>query len=76
LAGRAISADAMAAFPDLDACRAGLGASGVPYMRELADLTAREARAWRPDYADLNGIEREGAFAAAVPALGAKEKDA
>jgi tagatose 1,6-diphosphate aldolase len=75
LAGRAIWADAMAAFPDLNACRAGLRASAVPYMRELAVLTTAEARGWRCDYADLRGIEAEGTFAAAVPALGAMEDD-
>jgi tagatose 1,6-diphosphate aldolase len=75
LAGRAIWADAMTGFPDLDACRAGLRASAVPYMRELAALTAAEAPAWRCDYADLRAIDREGAFAAAVPALATKEAE-
>ena len=74
LAGRAIWADAMAGFPDLDACRAALRASGVPYMRDLAALTAAEARPWHCDYADLRGIDREGEFAAAVPALAAMEE--
>jgi tagatose 1,6-diphosphate aldolase len=75
LAGRAIWADAMAAFPDLDACRAQLCASGVPYLRDLAALTADEAPAWRCDYADLSGIDREGEFVAAVPALAATDND-
>jgi tagatose 1,6-diphosphate aldolase len=73
LAGRAIWADAMAAWPDREACRAGLRASGVPYMRELAALTAAAARGWQCDYDDLRGIGREGEFVAAVPALGAME---
>jgi tagatose 1,6-diphosphate aldolase len=72
LAGRAIWAEAMAAFPDLDACRAALRDSGVSYMRGLAALTGRRADGWRVDYADLQGIDREGAFATAV---GATEKD-
>ena len=75
LAGRAIWADAMAAFPDIEGCRAALRASGVPYMRALAALTAAEARGWRCAYDDLGGIGREGAFAAAVPALGATEDE-
>ena len=60
----------MAAFPDLAACRNGLRETAVPYMRELAAVVAAEGRAWRADYTDLAAIDREGAFAAAVPALG------
>jgi tagatose 1,6-diphosphate aldolase len=70
LAGRSIWAEAMAAFPDLARCRGGLRENAVPYMRELAAVVAAEGHAWRADYQDLAGIDREGAFAAAVPALG------
>jgi tagatose 1,6-diphosphate aldolase len=75
LAGRAIWADAIAAFPDLDSCRAELHASGVPYMRDLAALTADGAATWHCNYADLRRIEREGEFVAAVPALAATDDD-
>ena len=42
-------------------------------MRELAELTEAKAPGWQCDYDDLRGIEREGEFVAAVPALGTTE---
>lgn len=75
LVGRAIWASALAAFPDLEACRTGLRHSAVSYMRELAVRTNSEAQDWEADYSDLRGIEREGDFAAAVPPLGTLPED-
>jgi tagatose 1,6-diphosphate aldolase len=46
LAGRAIWAEPFKAFPDWEAIRKGLRAKGVPYMRELNDLTDRAATPW------------------------------
>jgi tagatose 1,6-diphosphate aldolase len=45
LAGRAIWWDALAAFPDLEACRAALAADATPYLRSLVADAAR-ARPW------------------------------
>ncbi len=58
LAGRAIWAEAMAAFPDLEACRAVLRRDAVPYLRTLVDDTARSARPWfeHPDLAAPDGV--------------------
>ncbi|MEX1288123.1 MAG: tagatose 1,6-diphosphate aldolase [Acidimicrobiia bacterium] len=46
LAGRAIWAEAMEAFPDLEACRAALRRDAMPYLRTLVNDTARSARPW------------------------------
>jgi tagatose 1,6-diphosphate aldolase len=63
LAGRAIWWDALAAFPDLDACEAALAAVGVPYFAQLSDLTDAHAAQWRPDHRGLASFTVEGAFA-------------
>jgi tagatose 1,6-diphosphate aldolase len=63
LAGRAIWWDALAAFPDLDACESALATVGVPYFEQLGALTAAHATRWIPDHRALDGFASEGAFA-------------
>lgn len=65
LAGRAIWWDALAAFPDLDACEAALTSAGVPYFEQLSALTDVDAARWVPDHRALAAFASEGAFARA-----------
>lgn len=46
LAGRAIWWDDFQVFPDIDAMKAGMEKNAVPYMHELAELTAKNAAVW------------------------------
>ena len=46
LAGRAIWWDDFQAFPDLDAMKVGMAANAVPYMNNLAIMTAASATRW------------------------------
>lgn len=65
LAGRAIWWEALAAFPDLDACELALTQSGVPYFAQLNALTDAQATRWVPDHRGLDGFTTEGMFARA-----------
>ncbi len=65
LAGRAIWWDALAAFPDLDACEAALATTGLPYFEQLGALTDAHATRWIPDQRGLDAFATEGAFAGA-----------
>ena len=65
LAGRAIWRDALAAYPDIEACRAALRRDAVPYMERLRELTQREAAALPA--APASRFTREGEFAAGYP---------
>lgn len=65
LAGRAIWWEAMQAFPDLEACRQLLQEQGLRTLDELAALTRRAGKAWRPDYAALRAMGAEGELCAA-----------
>ena len=69
LAGRSIWAQARRHFP-ISSHAAGSSPIRGAVHAQLAGVVAAEGRAWRVDYADLEGIDREGALAAAVPALG------
>ena len=46
LAGRAIWWEALQAYPDVEAVRAGLAGQALDYMRELNALTDAQARPW------------------------------
>lgn len=65
LAGRAIWWQPLQAFPDLAACAAALGREGPQTLAALGELTARAARAWRPDYSRLAQVQAEGELCAA-----------
>ena len=67
LAGRALWADAMQAFPDLDRCAAVLAEQGGGTMAALTDLTRQSARPWRPDLRALQAMQAEGEVCAAYP---------
>ena len=60
LAGRAIWSEALQSYPDLAACRAKLAVQGPDTLRQLGDLTARAATAWKPDYSGFDAMQREG----------------
>ncbi len=46
LAGRAIWWDDFMAFPDLEAMKSGMAVNAVPYMQDLAKMTAANAMPW------------------------------
>lgn len=70
LAGRAVWSEAMSHFPDEAAVAAALRRDAVPYLERLAALTAREGRAWQPQFdtsSDSTSVASEGEFARARP---------
>ena len=62
LAGRAIWWKAMQHFPDLGRCATQLVEEGGATLAELAQLTRRKGRAWKPDCAALDRLSAEGDF--------------
>jgi hypothetical protein len=44
----------------LAACRAKLAVQGPDTLKQLGDLTARAATAWKPDYSGFDAMQREG----------------
>lgn len=65
LAGRTIWLDSLiSGFPDTKAVLSSLEADGMRRLRRLSELTAAQAKPWKPDF-DISGITREGAFSAA-----------
>jgi tagatose 1,6-diphosphate aldolase len=67
LAGRAIWWEPLQSFPDLDACLAQLQVHGTRTLEDLAALTRREGRAWRPDYTAFDAMRAEGDLCTAYP---------
>ena len=65
LAGRAIWWEPLQHFPDLQACREALQATGTATLQALAQLTRDKAQAWTPDYAALGHLKAEGELCAA-----------
>ncbi|MDQ6639674.1 MAG: tagatose 1,6-diphosphate aldolase [Pseudomonadota bacterium] len=65
LAGRAIWWEALQHFPDLDKCAAQLRQQGDATFAELAQLTLRAGRPWRPDYGVMDSMKTEGELCAA-----------
>lgn len=65
LAGRTIWLDSLVSgFPDAKAVLSSLEANGMQRLRRLSELTAAQAKPWKPDF-NVSGIKREGAFSAA-----------
>lgn len=65
LAGRAIWWEALQHFPDQQACREALQATGIATLQALGHLTRHKAQAWTPDYAALGQLKAEGELCAA-----------
>jgi tagatose 1,6-diphosphate aldolase len=65
LAGRAVWWNALQRFPDFDAFTEQLRREGAATMHELALLTKRAGRAWRPDYSAFQSLKAEGELCAA-----------
>ena len=65
LAGRAIWWEALQHFPDLQACRAALQATGIATLQALARLTRDKAQPWTPDYSAIRHLKVEGELCAA-----------
>ncbi|HYD98717.1 MAG TPA: tagatose 1,6-diphosphate aldolase [Alphaproteobacteria bacterium] len=61
LAGRAIWADALQNFPDMDKVSAALRAEGVPYMADLNRMTDAQATPWTGHRAFADGVRLAGA---------------